>query len=207
MKSILSSGQTSSSFLNIQSFYVISHMRNLLHSHQIVGTLINFSESHSCPFYEWSRVYYKKDFPDIYPYDEISAIELSVDKFSRSSYKLFKIFFSLSSPHFLVLLIFFLSERSNTFLIFKFHDFSFWSFPTLHYEHSFFFQLQFHSTILAVYSYHLFESLYVFHFFANNFISFMYIRGSIFFLRFIKSVANPRSFPKYIFKWNHCHNE
>ena len=67
------------------------------------------------------------------------------------------------------------------------------------------FNAEFHSYILAAYSYYLYKGLQSFFIFANTFILFMYLKWLIF-TWFCKFVA-PWTFSKYIVMWHYCHNE
>ena len=146
----------------------------------------------------------------------IFATKLSFENLCRSPEVFFSYFFFhlhfFDGVHFQysqVLVIFLLSKCSNAFLIWLFYSFHCLTFPIFHYEYGTFSYVKFHSYILAVYSYCLYQGLHFFFFFI--FCKYLYIihvhKVINFFLQFSKIVVPPRTFLIYVVEWHHCYNE
>ena len=83
--------------------------------------------------------------------------------------------------YFQIIIIFLFIQLFDSCLIWQLCSFIYLFFSTFHYKHGPFFKAKFHSHILAVYSYSLYQSPTLFHFFfANSMMSSMYMRWLIF---------------------------
>ena len=124
--------------------------------------LVNLSWFFPCPFQELPRVSYKRDYSDVYPFDDISAAVLGFEKFFCLSEVFFFSFFlfsfflhlhlfdGISFHYFQVHIIFLFSKCSDSFLICQFFSFRFLYFSTFLYEHCTFFYAKFYSYILSL---------------------------------------------------------
>ena len=105
----------------------------------------------------------------------------------------------------LVLVIFLFSYWSDSFLIWQFYSFRYFSIFTFHYENGtlFFFQIPF---LYPDCIFLLFVSVspVLFLFFTNSLTSSIYKKVIILILRFSKIVASS-VFPKYVIEWHHCY--
>ena len=95
----------------------------------------------SCPIQKLSRISYKGDCPGVYPFDEISAVELGLEKFSHSYKAFFSnllfhlcLFIGVHFQYSQVLVIFLFSKHSDSFLIWLFYSFHYLSFFIFYYS-------------------------------------------------------------------------
>ena len=160
-------------------FSIVINLIVLVHFSKII-VLVHFKNGSE--YLTWS-----------YLFDEISVAKLGFKKFSRSS----EVFISNFSFHLCLsdgicfqysqeFVVFLLSERFNSFLIWHFFFFHCFFISTFHYEHDTFFYAKFDSYILAVYSYCLCQSVLLFFIFnANSLMSSWYRKWLIFFCDFV----------------------
>ena len=80
----------------------------------------------------------------------------------------FRLFDCIHFQYSQVLVIFLFSQSFDSFFIWKFYSFRCTSFPTFHYKNITFFNVQFHSYILVVYSYHLYQAFHFFFIFCKQ---------------------------------------
>ena len=159
---------------SILNTYCVS-VQGLGHCHQLSCLLVHLFEFFPCPFYEWFRVSYKGDNPGVYPTNEISAEELDFEKLSALSEVIFSYFFfhlglfdGIRFQYLQVIVIFFFSGRTDSFLIWLFNSFNYLSFSTFHAELGTFFYAKFHFYIQAVYFYCLYQRLQFFFIFLQT---------------------------------------
>ena len=135
----------------------------------IFEIFVHMPELFPCPFEEWSRVSYKKDFLCINYFDKISTTNFVSGSFIvllRYAFCYFFLHFYLFDRvrfHYSQVPVIFLLSKSPVFffffLIWHFYPFIFFSFSPLDYQHGTCFNVKFHSYILTVYYYYYYYFL------------------------------------------------
>ena len=164
--------------------YIIFAVEGLVHSHQFPCPLVFLSEFLRWKLKKMPRVHYKRNYKEVYSFDEISASKFAFEKFCCSSGKHFSFIF-LSSLHFQWCQLPIFQSCCNFPSVTR-AQMPHWFrssilfidplLPILIFILKYFFSYKFRSMFLAVYSNFLHRGLLLFHnLFTNIFISSMYI--------------------------------